>query len=61
MQSGWGGNSSYKGDPTVADTEADWQFTVPETLMEKQLVIEDRNKCYDFFQKVQDKHNDQNK
>lgn len=51
--SGWGANSSYKEDPT----EADWQFTVPETLMEKQLVIDDRNKCYDFWQKYKNPNN----
>merc|ERR1711872_170777 len=46
---GWGANSSYKDDPN--DPEADWQFTEPESLMEKQLMIEDRFNCFDHIQK----------
>ena len=46
---GWGANSSYKDDPN--DPEADWQFTEPASLMEKQLMIEDRFNCFDHIQK----------
>ena len=44
---GWGANSSYKDDPN--DPQADWQFTNPESLLEKQMIIEDRNICFDHW------------
>jgi len=46
---GWGANSSYKDDPN--DPQADWQFTNPESLLEKQMMIEDRNICFDHWKK----------